>query len=125
MDYLTVLIHSFGEPQFIFVILLSLLLPLSIFVGRRNVRVHRLRILDNLARVLNNIPGEGKAASQPALEFVRARYADPEPKPTSDQVLTWLKEIGIYFLPTTIFVLLGACGFALVVGLGTDWKAAA
>src|SRR5690606_26865369 len=41
-------VTDLGQPQAIFVVLLSLLLPLSIFVGRRNVRIRRLRLLDNL-----------------------------------------------------------------------------
>ena len=38
MNILTSLLNL-TEPQVIFVVLLSLLMPLSIFVGRRNVRV--------------------------------------------------------------------------------------
>ena len=41
------------------------------------------------------------------------------------RVLDWLKEVGTYLLPTGIFVLLSACGFALVVGLGGEWLEAA
>jgi hypothetical protein len=33
------------RPQAIFIVLLSILIPLSIFVGRRNVRVRRLQLL--------------------------------------------------------------------------------
>jgi hypothetical protein len=111
-----------GQPQVIFVVLLSLLLPLSIFVGRRNVRVRRLRMIDNLGSVLELVPRDSGSFIAPALELVRARYvgsgrgAGPWAR-----ILDWLKEIGIYLLPASIFVLLSACGFALVVGLGGDW----
>jgi hypothetical protein len=111
-----------GHPQIVFVVLLSLLLPLSIFVGRRNVRVRRLRMIDNLASVLKYVPADGGSFIAPALELVRARYlgsgrgADPW-----SRILDWLKEVGIYLLPTGVFVLLTACGFALVVGLGGEW----
>ena len=114
-----------GQPQVIFVVLLSLLLPLSIFVGRRNVRVRRLGMIDNLGSVLAHVPQDSGSFIAPALELVRARYvgsgrgAGPWAR-----TLDWLKEIGIYLLPTGIFVLLSACGFALVVGLGGDWLAA-
>ena len=104
MDYPTMLVRSFGEPQFIFVTLLSLLLPLSIFVGRRNVRIHRLRMLNNLAKTLDGISGDGKVDVPPVLEFIRARYVESGGTSKRARVLAWLKEIGIYFLPTTIFV---------------------
>ena len=114
-----------GQPQFTFVILLSLLLPLSIFVGRRNVRMRRLQMLDNLAAAFDGIPGDSQAIVPPTLGLIRTRYLDSGAETSGGRVLAWLKEVGIYVLPTTIFVLLSACGFALVVGLGTEWAAAA
>jgi hypothetical protein len=54
-----------GQPQFTFVILLSLLLPLSIFVGRRNVRLRRLQMLDHLAAAFDGIPGDGQTIVPP------------------------------------------------------------
>ncbi len=125
MDYLTVLTHSFEKPQFIFVILLSLLLPLAIFVGRRNVRIRRLALIDNLADALDGVPGDGKTVAPASLEFIRSRYADSAPETAGGRALAWLEEIGIYLLPTTIFALLSACGFALVFGFGHDWADAA
>jgi hypothetical protein len=111
-----------GQPQVIFVVVLSLLLPLSIFVGRRNVRVRRLRMIDNLAGVLKHVPADSASFIPPALELVRARYLGGARRAAPwSRVLDWLKEVGIYFLPTSIFVLLSACGFALIVGLGGDW----
>ena len=62
-----------GEPQAILVVLLSILLPLSIFVGRRNVRIRRLRMLDNLACALGGIPASSRGFIPPALELVRVR----------------------------------------------------
>ena len=121
MDFL-----NLGQPQVIFVVLLSLLLPLSIFVGRRNVRVRRLRMLDNLAGVLRYVPADSGSFIPPALDLVRARYVNAlRGAGAWSRVLEWLKEIGIYLLPTGIFVLLSACGFALVVGLGGEWLVAA
>ena len=117
---------NLGQPQVIFVVLLSLLLPLSIFVGRRNVRVRRLRMLDNLAGVLRYVPADSGSFIPPALDLVRARYVNAlRGAGAWSRVLEWLKEIGIYLLPTGIFVLLSACGFALVVGLGGEWLVAA
>jgi hypothetical protein len=117
---------NLGQPQIIFVILLSLLLPLSIFIGRRNVRVRRLRMLDNLAGVLRYVPAESGGFIPPAFDLVRARYVNSaRGAGTWNRVIDWLKEIGIYLLPTGIFVLLSACGFALVVGLGKEWLEAA
>jgi hypothetical protein len=117
---------NLGQPQVIFVVLLSLLLPLSIFVGRRNVRVRRLRMLDNLVGVLRYVPADSGSFIPPALDLVRARYVNAlRGAGAWSRVLEWLKEIGIYLLPTGIFVLLSACGFALVVGLGGEWLVAA
>lgn len=116
--------HYLGAPQFIFVILLSLLLPLSIFVGRRNVRVRRLQLLDHLAEALDGFHADGEAATSPVLEFVRARYLDSAGDTRRARILAWVKEIGIYALPTVIFVLLSASGFALVVGIGNEWAVA-
>ena len=117
---------NLGEPQAIFVVLLSLLLPLSIFVGRRNVRVRRLRMLDNLESMLRYVPAGSGSFIPPALDLVRARYrSGGRGAGAWSRVLEWLKEVGIYLLPTGIFVLLSACGFALVVGLGGEWLDAA
>jgi hypothetical protein len=114
------------QPQAILVVLLSILLPLSIFVSRRNVRIRRLQMLDNLTHVLSDIPASSGVFIPPALALVRARYLDRTAQASiGRRVLAWLKEIGIYVLPTAIFVLLSACGFALVVGLGGEWLAAA
>ncbi|MDF2781381.1 MAG: hypothetical protein K0S96_1185, partial [Geminicoccaceae bacterium] len=60
-----------GQPQFTFVILLSLLLPLSIFVGRRNLRLRRLQMLDNLAAAFDGIPGDSQAIVPPTLGLIR------------------------------------------------------
>lgn len=115
-----------GQPQIIFVVLLSVLLPLSIFVGRRNVRVRRLRMLDNLGSMLRYVPAESGTFIPPALDLVRARYLGGMRRAgVGGRALEWLKEVGIYLLPTAIFVLLSACGFALVVGLGGEWLEAA
>jgi hypothetical protein len=115
-----------GEPQAILVVLLSILLPLSIFVSRRNVRIRRLQMLDNLTQVLGGMPANSGCFIPPALALVRARYLDGTAQANAGRrVLAWLKETGIYALPTAIFVLLSACGFALVVGLGNEWLAAA
>ena len=56
---------------------------------------------------------------------MRARYRSVPGAGAWRRVLDWLKEVGTYLLPTGIFVLLSACGFALVVGLGGEWLEAA
>jgi hypothetical protein len=115
-----------GQPQVIFVLLLSLLLPLSIFVGRRNVRIRRLRLLDNLESVLRYVPADSGSFIPPALDLVRGRYlGGGRGAGVWRRVLDWLKEVGTYLLPTGIFVLLSACGFGLLVGLGGEWLEAA
>ena len=82
-----------GQPQVIFVVLLSLLLPLSIFVGRRNVRVRRLRMIENLESVLRYVPADTGSFVPPALELVRARYrGGVRGAGAGSRVLDWLKE---------------------------------
>lgn len=119
-------LFSLTEPQVIFVVLLSLLMPLSIFVGRRNVRVRRLQLVDQLGRLLEYLPPSGRGFIPPALALVRSRYVGgPVGSGPGSRVVAWVREVGLYLLPTGIFVLLSACGFALVVGLGRDWLEAA
>ena len=91
MDILTNL-FNLTEPQVIFVVLLSLLMPLSIFVGRRNVRVRRLQLIDNLGRLLEYLPANGRSFIPPALALVRSRYADgPAASGAGGRVLAWLR----------------------------------
>ena len=111
------------RPQAIFTVLLSVLIPLSIFVGRRNVRVRRLRLLDNLERVLSPTGGAGRLP--PGFDIIRARYLGTENATPWSRVVSWLQELGIYLLPTMVFVLVSACGFGLLVQLGGDWLTAA
>lgn len=119
-------LFDIGHLQATLVVLLSVLLPLSIFVGRRNVRIRRLRMLDNLGRALASPAVAGQAPVPPGFDLIRARYMDgAEGGPAWRRAWSWLKEIGIYALPAAIFVLLSGCGFALVVGLGGEWLDAA
>jgi len=111
------------QPQAIFILLLSVLIPLSIFVGRRNVRVRRLRMLDNLQTLL--FPADGRRGLPPGFAIVRARYLDGRDASFGHRALGWVRELGIYLLPTAVFVLVSACGFGLLVQLGGDWLPAA
>ena len=111
------------RPQAIFVVLLSVLIPLSIFVGRRNVRIRRLRLLESLEREL--LPA-GNAPLPAGFTTIAARYADPlDGAPPWTRFEAWVQEIGIYTLPTLVFALVSGCGFALLFSLGGDWLAAA
>lgn len=117
------------QPQTLFVALLSVLIPLSIFVGRRNVRLRRLRMLQNLERVLLPPPAGGcvgQAPLPPGFAMIKARYLDDTDRARPwTRVLAWLGEIGIYALPTLVFVLVSGCGFALLFALGGQWLDAA
>ena len=112
-----------ARPQALFTVLLSVLIPLSIFVGRRNVRVRRLRLLDNLERVL--FPAGGTRQLPPGFDMIRARYLGAQDATWWNSLVSWLQEVGIYLLPTMVFVLVSACGFGLLVQLGGDWLVAA
>jgi hypothetical protein len=57
--------------------------------------------------------------------MVEARYLDDtENADLWNRILAWLKEIGIYMLPTLVFVVVSGCGFSLLFELGGDWLAA-
>ncbi len=112
------------RPQAIFVVLLSALVPLSIFVGRRNVRVRRLRMLGSLQQVL--LPASGQGSLPASFTTLEARYRDDTDRSRLPaRVLAWIQEIGLYALPTAVFALVSGCGFALLFSLGGDWLAAA
>lgn len=112
------------HPQAIFVVLLSVLIPLSIFVGRRNVRIRRLRLLESWQDLLRPVAANG--ALPACFTAIKARYLDgTEGKTLSVHLRAWVKEIAIYALPTLVFALVSACGFALLFSLGGDWLAAA
>jgi hypothetical protein len=111
------------QPQAIFILLFSVLIPLSIFVGRRNVRVRRLRTLDNLQTLLS--PTDGRRGLPPGFAIIRARYLDGRDATFGHRALAWVGELGIYLLPTAVFVLVSACGFGLLVQLGGEWLPAA
>lgn len=112
------------QPQAIFVVLLSVLIPLSIFVGRRNVRIRRLRMLRNLKEVLPR--ADEPDPLLPGFAMVEARYLDEtENARLWTRALSWLREAGIYALPTLVFVLISGCGFALLFKLGGNWLSAA
>ena len=111
------------RPQAVFVLLLSVLIPLSIFVGRRNVRVRRLWLLESLQKVLRPASADALPAGFTTIE---ARYIDPlAGAPPWRRFVAWAEEIGIYTLPTLVFTLVSGCGFALLFALGGDWLAAA
>lgn len=109
-----------GQPQGIFVALLSILVPLSIFVGRRNVRIRRLHLLQNLKETL--LRNGDRAALPPGYDIIEARYVDD---PARTGTSGWLREVGIYALPTLVFALVSACGFGLIFALGGQWLDAA
>ena len=116
---------NFSKPQGIFIFLLSLLLPLSIFVGRRNVRMRRLCIINSLNAKIDSLPEHNRTFVRPAIELIRARYEDGA---TGGGILAgakaWAAEIATYVLPTLIFVLMSASGFALVIGYDQEWLSA-
>lgn len=84
-------------------LVLSLLLPLSIFFGRGNVRTRRLAILDELRDCVKDAGAECRHFVLKELDFIRSRYAEPS--------LSWSAALA-YVMPTILFVLLSMIGFA-------------
>ena len=117
-------IINLQHPQAIFVVLLSVLIPLSIFVGRRNVRIRRLQLLESWQDLLR--PVDPNSALPACFTAIKARYLDgTERKPFLTRLGAWAKEIAIYALPTLVFALVSGCGFALLFSLSGDWEGAA
>ncbi|MBV9775774.1 MAG: hypothetical protein JO143_01875 [Acetobacteraceae bacterium] len=115
---------SLQLPQLVYVALLSVLIPLSIFVARRNVRIRRLRLLTSWEDLLRPLAKNG--ALPACFTAIKARYLDgTEGRSFSVRLSAWAKEIAIYALPTLVFALVSACGFALLFSLGGKWLEAA
>lgn len=99
---------------------LSLILPLSIFFGRGNIRKRRLAVLHDLEhKVFKHVTDQGRTL--PYVDVVRARYAEHAPDPTQISVGALLRrfaaEVIAYVLPTSIFVILSALGIYLVLSV--------
>ncbi|MBV8614237.1 MAG: hypothetical protein JOY66_10765 [Acetobacteraceae bacterium] len=115
---------SLQLPQLIYVALLSALIPLSIFIARRNVRIRRLRLLTSWENLLRPLADAGGLPA--CFSAIKARYLDgAEGKPFSVRLGAWAKEIATYALPTLVFAVVSGCGFALLFSLGGNWLAAA
>ncbi|HUF56906.1 MAG TPA: hypothetical protein VMM55_10155 [Thermohalobaculum sp.] len=84
-------------------LVLSLLLPLSIFFGRGNVRTRRLAILDGLRECVEDADAGCRHFVLKELDLIRSRYAEPS--------LSWSAALA-YVMPTILFVLLSMIGFA-------------
>lgn len=96
----------------ILILVLSLVLPLSIFFGQTTVGNRRLKVIEYLKTCANDIDPASREFMIRSLEFAGARYSS-----TSDAVSRCLA----YFLPTALFVCLSAVGFlALLAVMSMD-----
>jgi hypothetical protein len=95
--------------QLSILVALSLVLPLSIFFGRGTIRRRRLSILDNLEQMFSQ---SGRPDDYIPLQLVRDKYSNKEGGVT---VRALVQNVLAYLMPTSIFVVLSAMGFYLVL----------
>src|ERR1700759_4212561 len=76
------LISQHAELEFLLIVifLLSLMVPIGIFVGRRNIRLSRREIVVDLERLFSFATVDGRKIILPSFELVKYKY-DPEAKP--------------------------------------------
>jgi hypothetical protein len=97
---------------------LSLILPVSIFFGRGNIRKRRLAALHDLETKAFKHVKERDGLTLPYLDLVRARYEQAGPNGAAGAwalVRGYLAEVAAYLLPTSIFVILTALGIYLTL----------
>lgn len=95
--------------QLSILVALSLFLPLSIFFGRGTIKRRRLSILDNLEQMFSR---NERPEDHIPLQLVRDKYSNKEGRLT---VQTVVRDVLAYIMPTSIFVVLSAMGFYLVL----------
>jgi hypothetical protein len=95
--------------QLSILVALSLVLPLSIFFGRGTIRRRRLSILDNLEQMFSQ---SGRPDDYIPLQLVRDKYSNKEGGVTARALV---QNVLAYLMPTSIFVVLSAMGFYLVL----------
>src|SRR5687767_1724384 len=109
---------NFGPLGWGILLALSLILPVSIFFGRGNIRKRRLAVLHNLEHNAFRHVKEREGVTLPYLDLVRARYEQAGPNGAAGAwalVRGYLAEVAAYMLPTSIFVILTSLGIYLTL----------
>jgi hypothetical protein len=112
---------QFEPVEWAILFALSLILPISIFFGRGNIRKRRLAVLHDLEQNAFRISKEGDGGSLPYIDVVRARYEQSGFGHYGNQaslrkiIQGYASEAISYLLPTSIFVILSAMGIYLVL----------
>jgi hypothetical protein len=115
------LMPNFQLIDWAILIVLSLILPLSIFFGRGSIRKRRLAVLKDLEEKAFKVGRQGGDVVLPSLELVRARYEQAQFGGSDSKASGWGKlqaysvEIVAYTLPTSIFVIITLMGFYLLL----------
>lgn len=98
--------------QLIAVVLLSVIVPLGVYIGRNNIRASRREIVRDLERLFSfaTLPG-GSPLIIPSFELVKYKY-DPSPGLMQFQA-DEPHSFKYYIVPVTIYILLSVLGFHL------------
>src|SRR5215213_4236764 len=88
-------------------LLLALLLPVAILVGRHNIKVYRQNILRSLQDTYTTATGHGDLHLVSAFEIARYKYDLIEDGQTES---TWKKDFLMYLLPCSAFIILSILG---------------
>src|SRR6478736_503132 len=94
------------------IFLLSIIIPIGIFIGRNNVRSTRGQLVDDLAQLFSFAKEQGGTPLiVPSFELIKYKYdADRDPIPTSSWVV-----------PVVIYVLISFLGFVSAFLGGYLW----
>ncbi|WP_146214783.1 hypothetical protein [Azospirillum thermophilum] len=91
---------------------LSFILPLTIFIGRSNIKTIRQKIIADLENVFR-IDGHGPDTLIPSFEFAAYKYRALPHQSDQPQPSEWRA----YFLPVLVFILVSFSGFLTSSGL--------
>jgi hypothetical protein len=107
------------------VALFSLLFPVTVLIGRHNVKKFRQRLLDDLERTYDQATRSASDDKDSSLRLVSsfemARYKYDLPLPGEKVRPAWLYDLTIYVMPCLIYIVLCTLGFMGVVFHKTDW----
>ena len=108
------LISQHAELEFLLIVifLLSLMVPIGIFVGRRNIRLSRREIVVDLERLFSFATVDGRKIILPSFELVKYKY-DPEAKPKREDGDENPQSFIFYLFPVVTYVLICCICFSM------------